>query len=436
MATERPLGSPVMSLDEAQRKPNAANRGLAGPANRWDRIVPIDVLRGFALLGILVMNIQSFAMPDAAYLNPTAYGDFTGANRVVWVLGHLLADEKMFGIFSMLFGAGIVLMSDRISRFGAIAGPVHYRRMGWLMLFGLLHGHMLWSGDILWLYGLGGLVAFLFRNQSPRVLLASALAIFTIRSALYLMLGRFIQTLPAETLDAFTTGYWRPTAEMIQGEIATFGHGGWAQQMSLRSSEALFMETAGGIILLGWKALGNMLVGMALFKSGVLSGERSRTVYVRMMAVGFLVGLPMVAFGIWRNVVAGWDVRYSFFFGSQYNYWGAIIVDMGWIGAVVLACRPTRLERLTSTLAAVGRTAFSNYILQTIICTTLFYGHGFGLFGTVSRVGQFLIVIAVWVLLLVVSPLWLRYFAYGPLEWLWRSLTYGRRMPFVRSVAA
>jgi uncharacterized protein len=108
---------------------------------------------------------------------------------------------------------------------------------------------------------------------------------------------------------------------------------------------------------------------------------------------------------------------------------------MGWIAAVVLACRSARLERLTLTLAAVGRTAFSNYILQTIICTTLFYGHGFGLFGTVSRVGQFFIVVAVWVLLLVVSPLWLRYFAYGPLEWLWRSLTYWRRMPFVRSVA-
>jgi len=424
-----------MTPGVAERPQEGANRSLAWPTT-GQRVVPIDVLRGFALLGILVMNIQSFAMPDAAYLNPTASGDLTGANRIVWVLGHLLFDEKMFDIFSMLFGAGIVLIAERLNRQGVVPGPVHYRRMGWLMLFGLLHGHLLWSGDILWLYGLGGLVAFPFRNLPARVLLVSALVVFVLRSGVYIVLGNVIQAVPPETLEAFTRDNWQPTTAMIQQEIATFGRGGWLQQMPLRSSGALFMETIGGIVMMGWKAFGNMLLGMALFKWGVLSGEWPRALYVRMMAAGFLVGLPIVAVGIRRNFAADWDVRYSLFFGSQYNYWGAIIMDLGWIAAIVLACQSTRVERVTRRLAAVGRTAFSNYILQTIICTTLFYGHGFGLFGAVSRVEQFLIVVAVWGVLLVVSPLWLRYFAYGPLEWLWRSLTYWHRMPMVRHVEA
>src|SRR5438034_3729120 len=149
------------------------------------------------------MNIQSFSMPDAAYLNPTAYGDLAGANRWVWILGHLLTDEKMFGLFSMLFGAGILLMTRRLERRGTRPGPLHYRRMGWLMLFGLLHGHLLWSGDILWVYGVCGLVVYLFRNRSPRSLVASALIFFAIGSAIYVAIGLVVRSLPPATLEAF-----------------------------------------------------------------------------------------------------------------------------------------------------------------------------------------------------------------------------------------
>ena len=121
--------------------------------------------------------------------------------------------------------------------------------------------------------------------------------------------------------------------------------------------------------------------------------------------------------------------------GSQYNYWGSVLVSLGWVGVVMLACKSGRLAPATAPLAAVGRMAFSNYILQTVICTTIFYGHGFGLFGRVSRVGQIAIVIAVWTVQLIVSPIWLRHFRFGPLEWLWRSLTYRRVQPMIRSEA-
>ena len=402
---------------------------IAAPVDVGRRVTSIDVLRGFALLGILVMNIQSFSMPDAAYLNPTAYGDLNGANRWVWILGHLLTDEKMYGIFSMLFGAGILLMATRIERRRGQPGPVHYRRMAWLILFGLLHAYLLWSGDILYTYGVCGLVAYLFRNLQPRALVIRAVLFFAVSSAIYAGVGRVINTLPADQFDAFVHENWRPTDAMIQEEIAAF-RGGWLQQMPYRSSYALEMETLVFAFLFAWKSIGNMLLGMALFKWGVVTGERSQGFYLRLAAAGFLIGLPIVAFGIWRHFAAGWNARYSFFFGSQYNYWGAIVVDIGWIGAILLMYGSRRFTLATTALAAAGRMAFSNYILQTLICTTIFYGDGFGLFGAVTRVEQILIVVTIWAVQLTISPLWLRRFQFGPLEWLWRSLTYWRWMPF------
>jgi uncharacterized protein len=398
------------------------------PVDTVHRIASIDVLRGFALLGILVMNIQSFSMPDAAYLNPAAYGDLTGINRWVWIVSHLLTDQKMMGIFSMLFGAGILLMSSRVEQRGGRPGPIHYRRMAWLALFGLLHGHLLWPGDILWFYGVSGLVVYLFRKRSPRALVASAVIFLAIGSALFMLFGYFIGSLPPDQLEAFAQENWQPTAEMIRDEIATF-RGGWLGQMPIRSSAAFFMETFLFLLLLGWKTIGNMLLGMALFKWGVITGELPRSTYRRMAIAGFLIGLPIVTVGVWKNFAADWDVRYSMFFGSQYNYWGAIVVDMGWIGAIMLAATSRRSAWLTTPLAAVGRMAFSNYIMQTLICSAIFYGNGFGLFGGVSRAHQILIVVAIWAIQLVISPWWLRRFRYGPLEWLWRSLTYWRRMP-------
>jgi uncharacterized protein len=171
---------------------------------------------------------------------------------------------------------------------------------------------------------------------------------------------------------------------------------------------------------------------MALYRLGVLSAQRSAACYSWMIIAGVLIGLPLVAYGVHWNEANAWGPQ-SMFYGFQFNYWGSIPVSLGWIGAVMLLCRSGMLAWLRSRLAAVGRLAFSNYILQSLICTTIFYGHGFGLFGEVERVGQIAIVAGIWLFQLLVSPLWLRRFRFGPLEWLWRSLTYGRRQPFVRA---
>jgi uncharacterized protein len=143
----------------------------------------------------------------------------------------------------------------------------------------------------------------------------------------------------------------------------------------------------------------------------------------------------VILYGTYRDFAGGWDFRYSFFYGAQFNYWGSVLVSFGWVGVVMLVCRTSVLAPLARRLAAVGRMAFSNYIMHTLICTTLFYGHGLGLFGKVERIWQFATVLVIWGFQLMVSPVWLRYFLFGPLEWLWRSLTYWQREPFRRDSA-
>ncbi|MFQ5724758.1 MAG: DUF418 domain-containing protein, partial [Terriglobia bacterium] len=180
-----------------------------------------------------------------------------------------------------------------------------------------------------------------------------------------------------------------------------------------------------------WRAAGLMLVGMGLYKLGVFSARGSPRFYAGLIAAALLVGMPVVVYGIHWNFSHGWP-PVSLFYGSQFNYWGSLLVSLGWVGAVMLICQRRALGWLTRRLAAVGQMAFSNYLLHTLICTTIFYGHGLGLFGQVERVGQILIVFGVWGFQLLVSPLWLRRFRFGPLEWLWRSLTYGKLQPMVR----
>lgn len=395
------------------------------PIEAAGRITSLDTLRGFALLGILVLNIQAFAMPGSAYINPTTWGDLTGANLAVWIGSHLLGDQKMMAIFSMLFGAGIVLFTDRVAGRGGTPVRLHLRRNAWLLLIGLLHAYLLWMGDILFLYAVCAFVVVWFRGWAPRRLLVLAIATLAVSSILYTLMGASMQFWPPEAQAAFLEETWDPSPETLAAEVAAY-RGSWLDQMSHRVPGAIMMQTFLLAIWGFWRAAGMMLLGMALFKLGVFSAERSDRFYARLLAFGALVGLPLVAFGIYRNFATGWGPL-SLFFGSQWNYWGSIPVSLGWVALVMLAHRHGVLASLQTRLAAVGRTAFSNYILQTLLCTTIFYGHGLGLFGQVERVGQISIVFGIWVLQLVVSPIWLRHFRFGPLEWLWRSLTYGQR---------
>lgn len=390
----------------------------------------MDALRGFAVLGILVMNIQAFSMISASYVNPTAYGDLTGFNGWIWTLSHLFADQKFMSVFSILFGAGVVLLSGKLESAGRRSAGIHYRRTFWLILFGLAHAYLLWYGDILVAYGICALAIFLFRRLPPYVLMPVGLAVFAVPTFVSLLAAWSMPMWPPEAFEGMRT-FWSPDAEAVAAEVAAY-RGGWLEQMEYRIPQALGLQTQAFFFIYGWRAAGLMLIGMALHKWGVLAGERSRLLYTVLMAAGLAIGLPLAAYGVVRNFTESWPVEYSLFIGSHFNYWGSLFVALAYIGMMMLVCKAPGLAPVTRTLGAVGRMAFTNYLLQTVICTTIFYGHGLGLFGRVGRVGQALIVVVVWALVVVVSVIWLRRFRFGPAEWLWRSLTYRRLQPMRR----
>lgn len=399
----------------------------AAPVGPGERISSIDVLRGFALLGILIMNIQSFSMIMAAYLNPTAYGDLSGVNWWVWTLSHIVANEKFISIFSMLFGAGIVLMTERAEARGASPRGLHVRRSVWLIVIGLLHAYLLWYGDILFTYGVCALIVFAGRKTAPRKLIIIGIILFSVAFLLFMFFGFSLQFWPEEN-RARSMENWMPTAEQIAAELSAY-RGNWIGQMSQRIPSAIALQTFILLVLEGWRVCGLMLIGMALFKTGVFSAARSKLFYAAMIGIGYGAGVPLVLAGVITNFAAGWSFDYSMFFGSQYNYWGSAFVALGHVGVVMLACKSGLFAGLKRVLAAFGRMALTNYLMQTVICTLIFYGHGLGLFGHVERWQQILMVLGIWLVQLIYSPLWLRKYRFGPAEWVWRSLTYSRRQP-------
>ena len=398
------------------------------PTQPAERVVSLDVLRGFAVLGILVMNIQNFSMPTAAYLNPTVYGNFEGLNKLVWMFSHLFAGMKFITIFSMLFGAGIVLFTERLKAKGIHSLALHYRRTGWLFVIGLAHAYLLWYGDILVNYAITALWVVMFRNMKPKKLLLFGLLFVSVASLLYVFSGLSIPFMDEASRQEMLES-WHPPAEIVQQEIAKY-RGDWLDQMPHRMEEALTMQTFVYFFKTGWRSGGVMLIGMVLFKWGVFSAAKSKKWYLKLAVISLFLGLAIVAFGMKTNLDAGFSLEYSFFLGFQYNYWGSLLVSMGYVGLIMLWVKSDFLNRLKSALQAIGRMALTNYLLQTIICTIIFYGHGFGLFGKVERTGQILIVFAVWIVMVIASPVWLKYFKYGPFEWLWRSLTYRRLQQF------
>jgi uncharacterized protein len=396
------------------------------------RIESLDILRGFAVLGILVMNIQSFSMIEAAYMNPAAYGDLTGINWWVWVVSHVFADQKFMSIFSLLFGAGILLMTDKSQASGKSAGWLHYRRMFWLLVIGLLHAHLFWFGDILVPYALTGCVAFLFRRLRPSWLTLWGILALVVSALLFAVIGL---SMPVWTADdiAGLRSEWQPDAAAIIKELELY-RGGWIPLFLHRAQGALVFETVVVAGFSGWRVGGLMLLGMALLKWGILFAQRPVRVYTRMIIGGIVVGFPFTLCGIYLNFAAGWSHTYSLFFGSQWNYWGSLGMAIAYVGAVMLLQRQGLFPRIRCVLGEVGRMALTNYLLQTLVCTTLFYGHGLGLYGRLERWQQLLVVFSVWIFLIGFTHAWLQRWRQGPLEHLWRSLTYFRFQPLPRAL--
>jgi uncharacterized protein len=425
----------------------------ASPVAASERYTSIDRLRGVAILGILVMNIYGFAMPFAAYWNPLRMGGTELYNIGTWFFTHILFDQKFMSIFAMLFGAGIVLMSERAEARGARPARLFYRRQFWLVVIGAIHGYLIWMGDILFGYALVGMAAYVMRKRRPRTLIILACVflplplLFNFGNAIHTeQVMQQVAELEAqqssgEELDeeqlailddwAQQRAFMFPTDEDLRNEVEVY-RGGYTDIVKFRAPLVAMMQVFMVLFFGLWRIGALMMIGMALMKLGVLTAERSEGFYWRMLLAGYGLGLPLTVFSAFDLFAHQFDQLYAMRFGGIANYFGSILVALGHIGLVMLLTRKGALQNLLDRFAAVGRMALTNYLSHSLILTTVFYGYGLGLFASVQRLWQMAFVAAIIVLQLAWSRWWLERFRFGPAEWAWRSLTYGRRQPMRR----
>jgi uncharacterized protein len=424
------------------------------PVSSDERLRTLDVLRGAALLGIVLMNIVFSGLPMAAYANPNLWGGNDPLNVGVLAVQWVLFDGKMRALFSMMFGAGIVLFMQRaLERDNSVrAADLLMRRLLWLTLFGALHGWLIWAGDILYAYGLFGLLIIPMRNVSPRKLFITAgvalvllsLAMvgqgFATRSTRNAAVaaravaadGKALTKEQQDEIKEWDEAYNRvlPSKQKLQEEVDNYrkGYGGVMTQRApiMRKFNFIPVYFPGGFDI--WAL---MLIGMALFKLGILQGERSFGFYTRMAVIGYGVGIAVNSLSTYGMITSNFDIVATMFWNAPYQI-GRVSVALAHASVLILLVKAARMTWLTDRLAAVGQMAFSNYISHSIIYALVFYAPGLRMMGQLERYQLYYVVAGIWILNLAWSPIWLRYFRFGPLEWCWRSLTYWQRQPMRR----
>jgi uncharacterized protein len=373
-------------------------------------------------------------------------------NIGVWSVMWILADGKMRAIFSMLFGAGVILLTSRAEERGGGAGiaDIYTRRNLWLLLFGMLHCYLLWLGDILYWYALTGLI-FLYpmRKMSAKALLITGAIVALIMSPRgYFQSHSIVEArqkndaavaaekagkkLTKEQEEAKKS--WAemekdmfPDQKAIDEEnnevrAGFFSnvkvHAKWAPKM-----ESLFYYK-GGVC----DVLGMMLLGMGLLKLGFLSAQRSYAEYAKVAIIGYLVGIPINSWTVYLDIRNHFDPATMALAGYTYDI-ERFAVAFAHIAVIMMLCKAGWMKWFTSRLAAVGQMALSNYLFDTIACSFFFCGYGLGMFGKLERYQLYYVVAVIWAIEFIGSKIWLSHFRYGPAEWLWRSLTYWKRQP-------
>ena len=417
----------------------------ASPTRPAQRIVSLDVVRGVALLGILILNIVGMGMLSTAYYNPHGGVDGSHASSLdlsVWFVNELFFEGSMRALFSMLFGAGVILFTTTKS------GALHYRRTFWLFVFGVFDGFFLqWTGDILLVYAIAGALLYFARNASAKRLVVIACALLVtlgllrIASVYGLGLseaaykGNVASELAGEPVSPeradlasdwtdFLSGAVLPAEEQAQELAARRG----SYLSSFRWSAVKFGETLLFVVpfFLLWDALAMMMIGMALYRGGVLQGERSASFYLKMAGAGIGLGLLVNSFELNRVLASDYAVLQSFSFIQPTYDLGRLGLGLGYMALIVWWVKRGFLQPVLARLAAVGQMALTNYLMHSLIALVLFTGAGFGLVAKLDRLQLYFIVFAIWGLQLWLSPWWLARHQQGPLEALWRRLTYGR----------
>jgi len=434
------------------------NNPHARPVSEADRILSLDVLRGFALLGILLLNIVGMGMHSASYFSPDLHAadgiSELPINLAVWATVDVLFEGAMRALFSMLFGASIVLLATGRSARGA---PMFYRRNAWLLAFGLVDAYVLfWTGDILVTYALAGFVLFRFRNASPRKLLISALVVLVLHTGFFvgwkysLAIGQQAAVEVASNPELGGPGA-SEMAEVWYDFESNFVVPPGTEAVELQQRRAsypdAFLFNAGkatGMILVSiptlllWDALIMMLIGMALFKQSILDASKSTGFYVKLMLIGFGTGFAINSWEVYQAARSGFQLLETFPYLHWTYHLGRLGMAFGWMGLILFVCRKSFWAKARHALAAVGRMALSNYLMHSVFALVLFSGAGFALVGEFDRWMLYPIVASIWVIQLIVSPWWLSRFQFGPCEWLWRGLSYGRipalrRTPYART---
>ncbi len=421
------------------------------PITREERIDSVDALRGFALLGILPANVLIFGMYFAAANDPTVAGGAAGLNLVSWALFRILIEGKMRCLFSMVFGASVLLLTARAEeRSGAAAAAdIYYRRNLWLLLFGLAHAFLLFWGDILYPYALCALILFPFRKLPAKKLLiiGGLFIVFEAGSSAVDAFREIERRSLAAAGDAAEKADGQPTEQQAEArkELA-------AQRKQRQPSPVELEKDAGrwrgnplrvigarAKFLAVWHALpyydpvncdvwSMMFIGMGLFKLGAFSAAKPYRWYAWVAGLGCLIGILVSSFAAWLSLWSHFD-RMTFMLTHIAFDIERLPLALGYMALLMILCKAGMLQWLTRRLAAIGQTALSNYFLQSLVCTFIFTGYGLALYGRMERYQLYYVVVACWILAMVASPIWLRYFRFGPLEWCWRSLTYWQRQP-------
>jgi uncharacterized protein len=407
------------------------------PREQHERIETLDILRGFAIFGILVVNMGIFAYPFLGYqiMGGSPWDDTV--NSIAENLIRFFAEGKFYSIFSMLFGAGIVLQFTRAESRGVKFKPYYLRRMSVLLIIGLFHALLFWMGDILALYAFCGFALLLFLKRKPRTLIIWIVIFLLI--PILLVAGLFglmslaeTATDAAEDIEQQLEGQKAFATWLIDGAYAAYRDGTIGQIFIFRAIEYAIVLLSG----IFWfpNVFAMMLIGVYAMKTGMLTRMLDdRMLTVRLFFICFVTGIVF-------NVLYAYS--YAVMDPIRTNVWyvlmyvgiaiGAPSLAISYISGIVLLSHKAAWHKRLQSLAPVGKMALSNYLLHTIICTTLFYNYGFGLYGSVGPAAGFGIAILIFSMQIYLSPVWLRYFHYGPVEWLWRTLTYKKRQPFKR----
>ncbi len=425
------------------------------PISESNRIESLDVFRGFALLGILLVNIIGFGLLSPSYSNPGFDLSQSGnASVLSWMGIELLAEGAMRCLFSILFGAGVVLFTTGKH---ARSAWTHYRRTFWLLIFGLLNAFiLLWPGDVLVTYAVAGALLYLLKEKSVKTLLSAAGVLVLLMSLLNLGMGYGLglthqafervaasevpgAALQVSNQDRELAQVWKefaadfePSDTEVEAEYKE-RTSSYASAFQWTVAQNIEMYAFVIPVFLFWDALAMMMLGMALYKAGILQAQRSRRFYLKLMLLGFSVGLLTNGYEISGAYSNDFALIATFpQFQSTYHL-GRLGIALGYIGLLGLICQSGMLKTMTRRLAAVGRMALTNYLMHSVICAVIFTGLGFGLVGQFDRFELYGIVILIWLIQLVLSPIWLKHYRFGPVEWLWRALTYGAWPPMKRS---